>query len=144
MSMWLITTKIRACCHKLLTILTSKLTRQPTVNIQSPTYSIDYKCDIQRQTLCKQVMATTPFLYIPCVSKEVHSGWTREVVRSHTENWMFFGRQFLGGRLPKFLTQFYKSGLPWIMCQSLVLISQVTSEIIRKKEKIINTYRKTQ
>jgi len=42
---------------------------------------------------------------------------------------MFWGRQFFWGRDHKFLTQFYKFGSLSSMCQNMVTIDRVTSEI---------------
>jgi len=51
-----------------------------------------------------------------------------------SRNFYVFGPPNFGGP-PKFLTEFYKSGSPSNMWQSLVMIGQATSEIRRQKRK---------
>jgi len=57
--------------------------------------------------------------------------------------WCFWAAKFRGEGLPKILTEFYKSGSPSNMCQSLVMIGQATSQM-RQWKKDINYSSKTE
>jgi len=86
----------------------------------------------------------TPFSDWRClVAFQRHSRSSREVVRNRAKILLFLSRQISGRKgPPKFLTEFYKSGSPSNMWQSLVKIGQETSEI-RRRKKDLNISRKT-
>ena len=87
--------------------------------------------------VCNEVFCLTN-----CVSFQRYSPSTCDIA----EILMFWAAIFFGGKrggISKFLTEFYKSGSPLNMWQSLVMIGRATSEIRWRKKKIINTSNKT-
>jgi len=74
-----------------------------------------------------------------CIQKRVafqrYSRSSRKVVQNWSEISRFWAAEFGEGEgPPKFLTEFYKSGSPLTMWQSLMTIGQATSEIRRRKK----------
>jgi len=72
-------------------------------------------------------------LTVSCCVQEiiVIKSWTCPKSR---QNFVFLGCQIFGGRAPKYLTEFHKSGSPQNMWRSLMTIGQRTSKISRRKK----------
>jgi len=75
-------------------------------------------------------------LTMSCCFPEIFAIKSRSCAKSHHAKILtFLGRQISHKGPPRFLTEFYKSGLPSNLWQSLVTIDQATSEIRRQKKK---------